>query len=326
MPPGVPDGAAESGAGRDHAAGQVSCRVPRPATPGSSPAAGLRAGERHAGEMVATGARSTSCPAEQIRFPTLERVTDEEFTLLSRASNNSPRGIWSDGAVMYVADESDDTVCSSNMPDAIDARLAEPARRRLRRVRRRPDGVRGSPRGWRDGDNRRSGGGSGPRKRLRRPAGYGPVSRGPPGGARGCPRAHGHRHLTGRPPRARLPCAHRPTGSGSTLPRRKRPRPAPECLRGDGAAGFSLVVYEGGSIEDLVACVEEAGLAALYVLDAGVWVSYILGAPEFVNRSFMGQRTLINSGLVSGGQVSNSATGHRRACSARAISTRWVPT
>ena len=116
-------------------------------------------------ELSFPRARSTSCPAEQIRFPTLERVTDEEFTLLSRASYNSPRAIWSDGAVIYVADESDDTVCSSNMPDAIDARLAEPARRRLRRVRRRPDGVRGIPRGWRDGDNRRTGGGSGPRKR-----------------------------------------------------------------------------------------------------------------------------------------------------------------
>ena len=102
----------------------MSCRVPRPATPGSSPAAGLRAGERHARRAGGCGARSTSCPAEQIRFPTLERVTDEEFTLLSRASNNSPRGIWSDGAVMYVADESDDTVCSSNIPDAIAARLA----------------------------------------------------------------------------------------------------------------------------------------------------------------------------------------------------------
>ena len=87
-------------------------------------------------------ARSTSCPAEQIRFPTLERVTDEEFTLLSRASYNSPRGVWSGGAVIYVADESDDTVCSSNMPDAIDTRLAEPERGGLRRVRRRP----GSPR------------------------------------------------------------------------------------------------------------------------------------------------------------------------------------
>ena len=54
----------------------------------------------------------------------LERVRDEEFSKLSRASNNSPRGIWSDGDVMYVADESDDRVYTYNMPDAIDARLA----------------------------------------------------------------------------------------------------------------------------------------------------------------------------------------------------------
>ena len=37
---------------------------------------------------------------------------------------------------------------------------------------------------------------------------------------------------------------------------------APECLRGDGAAGFSLVVYEGGSIEDLGACVESRNVTA----------------------------------------------------------------
>ena len=48
------------------------------------------------------------------------------------------------------------------------------------------------------------------------------------------------------------------------------------------------MVYEGGNVDGLVACAEEAGLAALYVLDDGVWVSYILGAPEFVNRSFAG--------------------------------------
>ena len=54
----------------------------------------------------------------------LERVRDEDFTKLSRASNNSPRGIWADGDVMYVADQSDDKVYTYNMPDAIDARLA----------------------------------------------------------------------------------------------------------------------------------------------------------------------------------------------------------
>ena len=54
----------------------------------------------------------------------LERNRDEEFGELSKASNNSPRGIWSDGDFMYVADESDDRVYTYNMPDAIDARLA----------------------------------------------------------------------------------------------------------------------------------------------------------------------------------------------------------
>ena len=56
--------------------------------------------------------------------PALERVIDEEFEELGRVGNNSPRGIWSDGVVMYVADENDGKVYSYNMPDAFDARLA----------------------------------------------------------------------------------------------------------------------------------------------------------------------------------------------------------
>ncbi len=56
--------------------------------------------------------------------PALERVREEEFEDLSSARNNSPRGIWSDGDVMYVADGSDGKVYTYNMPDAIDARLA----------------------------------------------------------------------------------------------------------------------------------------------------------------------------------------------------------
>ena len=64
--------------------------------------------------------------------------------------------------------------------------------------------------------------------------------------------------------------------------------PAPECLRGAVAVGFSLVVSAGGSIEDLVACAEGRNVTALYTLDSGAFVSYILGAPELVNRSFAG--------------------------------------
>ena len=64
--------------------------------------------------------------------------------------------------------------------------------------------------------------------------------------------------------------------------------PVAGCLRGDIAVGFNLVVYAGGSIEDLVACAEGRNVAALYTLDSGEWVSYIVGAPELVNRSFAG--------------------------------------
>ncbi|MCY3505343.1 MAG: hypothetical protein OXH41_04190 [Chloroflexi bacterium] len=56
--------------------------------------------------------------------PALERVSGEDFEELGRVGNNSPRGIWSGGAVMYVADANDGKVYSYNMPDAIDARLA----------------------------------------------------------------------------------------------------------------------------------------------------------------------------------------------------------
>ena len=64
--------------------------------------------------------------------------------------------------------------------------------------------------------------------------------------------------------------------------------PFATCVRGEIAEGFSLVIYEGGSVDDLEACAEGRGVAAVYVLAAGEWVSYILGAPEFVNARFRG--------------------------------------
>ena len=63
--------------------------------------------------------------------------------------------------------------------------------------------------------------------------------------------------------------------------------PWPHCLRGAVSEGFSLVVYEGGSVAELVGCAESRDIATLYVLHEGVYVSYILGAPEFVNAGFL---------------------------------------
>ena len=54
------------------------------------------------------------------------------------------------------------------------------------------------------------------------------------------------------------------------------------------------MLYEGGSVEALDTCAQSQLVTALYALDDGEWVSYILGAPEFVNREF---RELFADGL-----------------------------
>ena len=64
--------------------------------------------------------------AYRIEDGSLVRHEDEEFTFRSllKAGNGSPRGIWSDGDVIYVVDEQDDKVYTYNLPDAIIAQLA----------------------------------------------------------------------------------------------------------------------------------------------------------------------------------------------------------
>ena len=214
----------------------------------------------------------------------LERVRDEEFGELSQASNNSPRGIWSDGDVMYVADESDDRVYTYNMPDAIDARLAsltlsgvdigefDPGRTdyegsvgegvtetvvTAEAMQRRTDVAIDPP----DADGNE---------------------------------ANGHQ--------VTLPDLGEITvtvtsqdGSRKKVYRVQFPEtgwdpardPWPHCLRGAVSEGFSLAVYEGGSTEELVGCAESRGIVAFYALHEGVYVPYILGAPDFVNAGFL---------------------------------------
>ena len=208
----------------------------------------------------------------------LERVSDEEFTELSKASNNSPRGIWSDGDVMYVADESDDKVYSYNMPDSIDARLAsltlsgvdfgefEPGRPDYEAVvadgvtettveaaamQRRTAVVTDPPDA--DGDD-----------------------------------ANGHQVALEDLGEITV------TVTSQDGSRKKTYRvelaeagPSASCLRGAVSVGFSLVVSEGGRLDDLVACAGSRHVTALYVLDGGEYVSYIVGAPELVNARFV---------------------------------------
>ena len=213
----------------------------------------------------------------------LERVSDEEFTELSKASNNSPRGIWSDGDVMYVADESDDRVYTYNMPDAIDARLAsltlsgveigefDPGRPDYEAVV--ADGVT---------ETTVEAGAMQPRTDIAIDAPDADME------------ANGHQVALQDLGEITVTVTSQ-DGSRTKTYRVRFPEtgwdpardPWPHCLRGAVSEGFSLVVYEGGSVEELIGCAESRDIVTLYVLHEGVYVSYILGAPDFVNAGFL---------------------------------------
>ena len=212
----------------------------------------------------------------------LERVRDEEFpgTVLSRASNNSPRGIWSDGDVMYVADESDDKVYTYNMPDSIDARLASLTLSGVGIGEFSPNHEEYE--GAADEGVTET---TVTAEALQRGT---DVDIGPPDAD---VEADGHQVALEDLTEITVTV----TSAGGSRERVYRVRfgeeeaagPAPDCLRGDVTVGFSLVVYAGGSVEDLAACAESRNVTALYALSDGEYVSYILGAPEFVNEDFL---------------------------------------
>ena len=210
----------------------------------------------------------------------LERARDEEFTELSRASNNSPRGIWSDGEVMYVADESDGRVYSYNLPGAIDARLAsltlggvefgefDPGRTEY-------EGVPG------DGVTETT--------VEAEAAQRGATIAIAPADAGEATDGHqlaldGIEEITvtvtsADESRTKVYLVRFGDASGAE-------QPVVACLRGAVTVGFSLLVAEGGSVEELVSCAESRSVTALYALHEGEYVSYILGAPAFVNSAF----------------------------------------
>ncbi len=212
----------------------------------------------------------------------LVRNSEEEFTELSKASNNSPRGIWSDGEVIYVADESDDKVYSYNMPDAIDARLASLTLSGIEigefsGDRTEYDGVAA------EGVTETTVEAEALQRRttvLIEPADAGGDD------------TNGHQ-LALEGIDAITVTVTSADGSRTRVYRVRleggaaQEAPWTHCLRGDIAEGFSLVVYEGGGVEELVTCAESRDVVALYALHGGEFVSYILGAPEFVNQPFV---------------------------------------
>ena len=230
--------------------------------------------------------------------PALERVQGEEFLQPGRAGNNSPRGIWSDATVMYVADENDDRVYSYNMADAWDARLAslelsgvdigefDPARTEYAGVAA-PGATEATV--------------------AAQPAQDGASVEIDPADAD--EEAEGHQvALDGL--REVTVTVTSPDGSRERAYRVLLGESGAEasCLQGDVAVGFSLLIFAGGSVEELVSCAESRRVTALYATARGAWIPYIAGAPSFVNRSFT---ELFAGGIASGTPLlARSEEGH----------------
>ena len=220
----------------------------------------------------------------------LERVRDEEFDKLSRAGNNSPRGIWSDGDVMYVADANDGKVYTYNMPDAIDARLASLTLSGVDIGEFSPgqteyEGVAGE--GVTETTVEASAA-----QRLATVA-IAPEDSDEDAEGRQVS-LDGVEEITVTVTSA--------DGSRTQVylvrfgdAAEEEPSTA-ACLRGAVTVGFSLLVFGGGSVDDLAACAQSRSVTALYVPHEGEYVPYILGAPGFVNAPF---RALYADGLPS---------------------------
>ncbi len=210
----------------------------------------------------------------------LERVSEEDFAEPGRVGNNSPRGIWSDGAVIYVADENDDRVYSYNVPDATDARLEALE-------------ISGVDFGEFSPLRHDYASETIPHGNIvtvtATPAQDGASVQIEPPDHDGDPE-NGH-HLRLLPGLEITVTVTSPDGSRMRVYRvalgeEEETGPGPDCLRGAVGVGFSLVVYEGGSVEELEACAEARHVTALYVLSGGEYVPYILGAPDFANARF----------------------------------------
>ena len=76
-------------------------------------------------------------------------------------------------------------------------------------------------------------------------------------------------------------------GAGWSDEQLRRAQSWPECFRGTVSEGFSFVLARGDTVQGTVACAEARRVSALYALEDGAWVSYIVGAPPFVNAAFI---------------------------------------
>ncbi len=211
--------------------------------------------------------------AYRIEGEMLNRHEDQEFTFRSllKASNGDARGIWSDGDVIFVADEQDEQIYTYNMPDAIDARLAsltlsgvefgEFSAGRTEYAAVVDSGLAQT---------------TVEAEAAQSKAGIEIT----PADADGDP-SNGHqaRLIDGQ----EITVSVTSEDGSRTLEYRVG---VSHCLSGLSETRLNSVQFVGGSVEALGDCAQSLGVDALYHYRDSAWVGLFLDAPEFLNRPF----------------------------------------
>ncbi len=226
--------------------------------------------------------------AYQLEGESLNRIETMEFSFRSllKAGNGDARGIWSDGDVMFVADELDDKVYTYNMPDAIDARLDSLALAGLDIGAFSPNetSYRVSPGALTQTKVQATAAQSGAT-----------VSIGP---AITDADAEAGQLVELSKLETILVTVTSPDGSRTRSYRIEIERPA--CLSGLTETRLSAVQFVGGSIDELGACAQSLSISAFYHHNGEYWAAIFFGAPEFLNRPF---RDRFADGLPEGLQL-----------------------
>lgn len=221
----------------------------------------------------------------------LVRSESEEFSFRSllKGGNSNARGIWSDGEVMYVADEQKDRIFTYNMPNATDASLSSltlsdfelsdfhpTLSRYLVGLTDAPEQTTVSATAAQDGA----------------------VVSITPADLDG-DESNGHQAAVAEGGQIGITVT-APDGLRQRFYTVSFGEPATSCLNGLGAEGLSQVSFAGGSIEELAACAEATEIRAVFYWTGTRWYLYAPGGPEFLNRAFMAQ---FSNGLPEGAEL-----------------------
>ncbi len=211
--------------------------------------------------------------AYRIEGETFKRYEDQEFTFRSllKAGNGDARGIWSDGDVVFVADEQDDQVYTYNMPDAIDARLASLTL----------SGVEFGEFSARQTEYAAVVEASLPFTTVEAEAAQSKAGiEIMPADADGDP-TNGHQAalIDG------LDITVAVTSEDGSR-RLVYTVGISNCLSGLSETRLNSVQFVGGGVGELVDCARSLGVDALYHYRDGVWVAFFLDAPEFLSHAF----------------------------------------